>query len=374
MWEGGRIPPPTDDARLRRQALFWTSVLVALGVFLWLLGPVLLPFVLGMAIGYLLDPLVDRLARGRLSRGAVAGILIAGSWALGTLTLVLVTPLVAEQVAALLARLPAYASAAYTAAAPLASRFAALMGFAQPVDPAQSLAEGVQRMAGPLAGLAAGLLGQGLALLNLVALLAITPLVAFYLLRDWPRILAEVDGWLPREHADTVRAQAREIDRVLAGFVRGAAIVCVLLAAFYALALTAVGLDFGLVIGLVAGAVSFVPFLGALVGLVSSVGVAAYQFWPDWGRVLVVLAIFVVGQIGSDYVLTPRLVGDRVGLHPLWVIFAVCAGGALFGFVGMLVAVPACAVIGVLARFAIGRYKASSLYRGAAGTGVDRPL
>ena len=155
-----------------------------------------------------------------------------------------------------------------------------------------------------------------------------------------------------------------EGQRVLAGFARGSFVVCLVLVLFYALALTIVGLDFGLVIGLTAGAVSFVPYLGFLIGLASSVGVALYQFWPQWGWVLAVLGIFLFGQVMTDYVLTPRLVGGQVGLHPLWVIFAVFAGAALFGFVGMLIAVPTCAVIGVIARFAIARYKASAFNRG----------
>jgi predicted PurR-regulated permease PerM len=209
-----------------------------------------------------------------------------------------------------------------------------------------------------------GVIGQSLALVNIVSLLAITPLVSFYLLRDWPRIIAEINGWLPREHADTIRQQARAIDEVLAGFARGAAIVCTLLAVFYAIALTLAGLDFGLVIGLIAGALSFVPYLGFVVGLVSSVGMAAYQFWPEWSRIAIVLAVFFVGQWGSDYFLTPRLVGKRANLHPLWILFSVFAGGAVFGFVGVLLAVPACAAIGVLVRFAIARYKASEIYLG----------
>jgi predicted PurR-regulated permease PerM len=215
-----------------------------------------------------------------------------------------------------------------------------------------------------LADWAAGLIGRGVALVNVLGLLAVTPLVAFYLLRDWPKVIAEIDGWLPRSHADVVRAQAREADRVLAGFARGAALVCALLAVFYATALSLAGLDFGLLIGLVAGGLSFVPYLGALVGFVASVGMALIQFWPDWTRVALVAGIFVVGNVVSDYVVTPRVVGDRIGLHPLWVLFGFFAGGALFGFVGMLIAVPACAVIGVVARFAIGQYKASSYYLG----------
>jgi predicted PurR-regulated permease PerM len=229
------------------------------------------------------------------------------------------------------------------------------------VDAAKQVATGATGMVG-------GIISHGLEVVNLLTLLAVTPLVAFYLLRDWPKVVAEVDGWLPRAHAETIRTQLREIDRVLAGFARGQIVVCLSLATFYAVALSLVGLDFGLTIGLVAGLVSFVPYLGFGVGLASSVGVAVYQYWPQWGHVLVVLGIFLLGQSLTDYVLTPRLVGTKVGLHPLWVIFAVFAGGTLFGFAGMLFAVPMCAVIGVLARFGISRYKASALYQGSASS------
>jgi len=198
----------------------------------------------------------------------------------------------------------------------------------------------------------------------LALLLAITPLVAFYLLRDWPKLVAEIDAWLPRQHADTIRAQARAIDVVLAGFARGTAIVCATLALYYATALTILGVESGLVIGLIAGAVSFVPYLGTLGGAAAAVGVAAYQFWPHWGRIVAVFGVFALGQFLNDYVLTPKLVGDKVGLHPLWVLFALFSGGALLGFAGVVIAVPAAAVIGVLARFAIARYRESPLYGG----------
>ncbi|HEX6131085.1 MAG TPA: AI-2E family transporter, partial [Actinomycetota bacterium] len=226
------------------------------------------------------------------------------------------------------------------------------------------LVEAGHRLEGMVADRAAALFGQSLALVNLVGLLAVTPLVAFYLLRDWPAILAAMDGWLPRDHADVIRTQAREADRVLAGFARGAALVCTLLGVFYGVALSLVGLDFGLLIGLAAGALSFVPFLGTFVGFGASVGMAIVQFWPHWQRVAIVAAIFLGGNLLADYVVTPRLVGDRIGVHPLWVLFAVFAGGALFGFVGVLIAVPACALVGVLARFAIAQYQASGYYRG----------
>lgn len=356
----------------QRQALFWLALLAVFGLALWLLSSILLPFVLGMAIGYFLDPLVGAIERRGVARAWASGAIIVAFFALGGLLMLLVVPAVVEQSSSLAKHLPALLAALEERLEPLLelpildviTRGAGGAGGAPAGGIAPPMAEVASKIAQIAGSLLGGLLSGGLAVVNLLALLGVTPLVAFYLLRDWPRVIAEVDGWLPREHAETIREQARRIDAVLAGFARGAATVCLALGAFYALALSLVGLDFGLIIGLSAGAVSFVPYLGVIFGLVSSVGVALYQFWPDWIPVAVVLGIFLVGQILSDYVLTPRLVGERVGLHPLWVIFGVLAGGALFGFVGVLLAVPACAVIGVLVRFAIGRYRTSPLYLG----------
>jgi predicted PurR-regulated permease PerM len=342
----------------REHVVFWLSLLAAAALLLWLLADVLLPFVLGMAIGYLFDPVVAALERRGVPRAATAATLILGSYAIGIAAFVLVVPLVAEQAAALWAQLPSLIAAAAAQLRALLARF----GAAAP----EASSGAIERLAGPLAGFATGLVGRGLALLNVAMLLAITPLVAFYLLRDWPKVLAQVDGWLPREHEATIRAQAAEVDRVLAGFVRGTSILCVAQAVFYAVALSLVGLDYGLVVGLLAGLLSFVPYLGAAFGLATSVGLAIWQFWPSWSRVLLVLGVFVTGQILQDYVLAPRLLSSRVGLHPLWVIFAVLAGGALFGFLGVLLAVPTVAAIGVLARFAVERYTESPLYRGRA--------
>lgn len=352
----------------QREAVFWLGMLGGLVLLVWLLSAVLLPFVVGMAIGYFLDPVVERLARRGLSRGSAAGLLIVGSFAVGALGFLLVLPALIEQALDVSRRLPDALAAVHDWLQPLLDR--ALIGVrTTPAgDLAWPLTALMERSGSAIAGLLANVVSQGLAIINVLSLLAITPLVAFYLLRDWPLIIAEIDSWLPRAHAASIREQARMIDSVLAGFARGAAIVCGALSLFYGVALSLVRLDFGLVIGVTAGALSFVPYLGFAAGLVSSVGVALWQFWPEWLRVALVLAIFLVGQVLSDYVLTPWLVGERTRLHPLWVIFAVFAGGALFGFVGMLLAVPACAAIGVLARFALARYKQSQTYRGRGGS------
>ncbi|HET9063045.1 MAG TPA: AI-2E family transporter, partial [Candidatus Binatia bacterium] len=282
--------------------------------------------------------------------------LIVGAFAIGVIVVLLLAPVLIQQITALIQDLPSLLATARERIAASVTPFT--NAFAPPLD---QLATQAVEQGGRVV---LGVLGRGAALVNVASLLAITPLVSFYLLRDWPRIVDEIDDWLPRAHAETIRQQARAIDEVLAGFVRGSAIVCSLLAAFYAIALTIVGLDFGLVIGLVAGGLSFVPYLGFVVGLLSSVGMAVYQFWPEWIRIAVVLAIFFVGQWGTDYFLTPRLVGKRANVHPLWILFSVFAGGAVFGFVGVLLAVPACAAIGVLVRFAIARYKTSRIYLG----------
>jgi predicted PurR-regulated permease PerM len=204
----------------------------------------------------------------------------------------------------------------------------------------------------------------GRALVDLVSLLLVTPFVAFYLLRDWDRIVARVDGLLPRDHAEEIRGLAREIDRKVAAFVRGQLLVGFLLGVFYAVGLVLIGLNYGLLIGLASGILSFIPYLGFTVGFVTSITIAIVQFWPNWPWIAATVLVFLVGQLLEGYVLQPRMIGRNVGLHPVWLIFSLFAFGLLFGFVGLLVAIPAAAAVGVLLRFAVERYRASPLYRG----------
>ena len=203
-----------------------------------------------------------------------------------------------------------------------------------------------------------------MALLDIAALFVVTPVVAFYLLLDWDNMVAKVDNWVPRDHVGTVRHLAKQIDATIAGFVRGQGSVCIILGLIYAVGLSIVGLNFGLLIGLFAGLISFIPYVGSLVGLVLALIVAIVQFWPDFVMIGAVVAVFAVGQFFEGNILQPRLVGKSVGLHPVWLMFALFAFGALFGFVGMLIAVPAAASVGVLVRFAISRYLDSDLYHG----------
>jgi predicted PurR-regulated permease PerM len=184
------------------------------------------------------------------------------------------------------------------------------------------------------------------------------------MLLDWHRMVDKVDSWLPRRQRDVIRGLARDIDAAIAGFIRGQALVSLILGTFYAIALTLIGLNFGLLIGFAAGFLNFVPYLGSTTGLLLAGGVALAQFWPEWVWVIAAVGLFFFGQFIEGNFLQPKLVGDRVGLHPVWLIFALFAFGYLLGFVGILVAVPLAAAIGVLVRFALRQYLASPLYTG----------
>ncbi len=349
-----------------RQALYWGAGLCVFVLLLYVLRDVMLPFVAGMAVAYFLDPVVDRLETWKMSRTFATSLVTVAFFALLIVAVILIAPILQSQLFGFINSLPDYISKLREFIGPLLDQFA--LGAVGGSGGDQ--VAGVAFKAADIVGrLLKGLWSGGLALINLVSLIFITPVVSFYLLRDWDRLVARIDGLLPRQHAQVVRRLMADIDRSLAAFVRGTGTVCLALAVLYALALTLVGLQFGLVVGLGAGLISFVPFVGAVTGLIVSTALAVIQFWPDYLHVVLVVAVFAVGQVLEGNFLTPRLVGSRVGLHPLWLIFALLAGGALFGFVGILIAVPSAAAIGVLVRFAMERYLASSLYLG--GEGAD---
>lgn len=361
--------PGTDvetaaKASLTRQLLFWLGTFVAVVVFLLVFSSILLPFVAGMVLAYFLDPVADWLERHGLSRLAATIVILFAFVVSFVLALMVIVPILATQFAGFAANLPAY--------------LATLQALITEFDPgwlertigvnAQSLREALSGLisqgAGFLTGLFQSLWTSGLAIINIGGLLVVTPVVAFYMLLDWDRMIAKVDSWVPRDHVGTVRRLARDINTATAGFLRGQGTLCIILGVLYAVGLTIVGLNFGLLIGLFAGLISFIPYIGSLVGLVLSVGVAFVQFWPDWTMVAAVAAIFFAGQFVEGNILQPKLVGKSVGLHPVWLMFALFAFGSLFGFVGLLLAVPASAAVAVLVRFALSRYLESPLYRG----------
>lgn len=350
---------------VQRQIGFWLAALALVTLALFVLREVLLPFVAGMALAYVLDPVADRLERLGLGRLGATILILALFILTFVLALVLLIPLAAHQLAGFIANLPAYVERIQALIAeqggPLIDRFGGAGALA---DMQKSIGDLVRQGAAWIAGFLRGLWSGGQAIISVFALLIVTPVVAFYLLVDWDHMVAAIDEWLPRRHRDTIRTLAREIDRAIAGFIRGQSAVCVILGTFYAVGLSLIGLNFGALIGMSAGLLSFIPYVGSLTGLVLSVGVAVVQFWPDWTWIAATLGIFIAGQFIEGNILAPKLVGASVGLHPVWLMFALFAFGTLFGFVGLLLAVPLAAVVGVLGRFALRQYLASPLYLG----------
>jgi predicted PurR-regulated permease PerM len=357
--------PVSGLLRIERHLVFWLLAFALVISLLWLLGEILMPFVAGMVLAYLLDPRAHRLERLGIRRAA-SGLLIIGVFLLAFVVLVLLlAPILIDQLTSFIQNIPAYISRLQALVSdpsrPWLSRFVGghLVG-----DGDKTMTDVVSQGVGWLTAFLKSLWSGGRALLSLFSLIVVTPVVAFYLINDWPRIIAAVDGWLPRQYRDAIRALAGEIDAAIAGFVRGQTGVCIILGSFYAVALTLIGLNFGLLIGVVSGLITFVPYVGSTTGLVLAVGVAVAQFWPDWTMILVVLSVFLVGQFLEGYVLSPKLVGESIGLHPVWLMFALLAFSYLFGFVGLLLAIPLAAAIGVLVRFALRQYLASPLYTG----------
>jgi predicted PurR-regulated permease PerM len=351
-----------DALTTRRRLWLWGGILLAFIAALWLLSPVLLPFLVGLAIAYVLDPAVDKVERWGLGRTLATSLVMAAFFLALAGIILLLSPVVVDQVRGLSNRVVQGIEELQELIRPYLEEYLNQPQAKPDGKGAESIGTATQALqwAGGMAG---QLVHGGLALFNVLSLIFITPVVAFYLLRDWDRIVATVDLWLPRDHAPVIRKLLQEIDRRMAGFLRGQALACVLLGFFYALGLTLVGLNYGLIIGLVTGLVSFVPYVGMVVGAGVGLGVAIFQF-NDWWMVAAVAGVFMLGQIIEGNLISPILVGDRVGLHPVWLMLAVLAGGALFGFVGVLIAVPVAAAIAVLLRFALERYLDSPLHRG----------
>jgi predicted PurR-regulated permease PerM len=357
---------------LRRQMTFWVAAFVVFVAALWLLHDILLPFVAGMAIAYLLDPVAKRLQRLGLGR-IVATLLIVVLFVLVFVVLILlIVPLLGGQLWALIGKLPEYVTRLQGFMAdPSRPWLQKIVGEGM-ADANSSVGNLVTQGASWITAFLKSLWSGGQALVSIFSLVVVTPVVAFYLLYDWDRMIAVVDGWVPVHHRETVRALAREIDVALSGFVRGQAAVCLILGVYYTIGLTLTGVNFGLLIGMASGLLTFIPYVGSMTGLVIGVSVAAAQFWPNATPILVVAGVFLVGQFLEGYVLSPRLVGRSIGLHPVWLIFALFAFGYLFGFVGLLIAVPLSAALGVLARFALRQYLASPFYIGVPGPGPDK--
>ena len=343
----------------------WTAVLLGVLWLLWLLAPVLSPFALAALLGWLGDPLVDRLERARFKRNTAVILVFSAMSLLLLVAAVLLVPMLEQQIVTLVHSLPGYRDWFVGTALPWVEQRTGLEILSW-LDP-ERLFTLIREHWDRAGGIAATVLGyvsrSGFALLGLLANIVLLPVLTFFFLRDWDLLVARVGLLVPRDHADTVRTLARESDAVLGGFLRGQFLVMLILGVLYAIGLWGVGLDLGILIGILAGLLTFVPYLGPA-SIVVFGGIAAMVQFGDWQHLAGVAVVFTVGQIIESYWLTPKLVGDRIGLHPMAVIFAVTAGGTLFGFLGMLLALPVAAVANVLLRYAHERYTASSLYAG----------
>jgi predicted PurR-regulated permease PerM len=360
------VNPPADVAIATfLHRLQWALSVLAIGWLMWLLAPVLTPFVFAALLGWLGDPLVDRIERRGLSRNVSVAIVFGGMAALGALVLVLLLPLLQRQVFILVTSLPHYRDWLIGTVLPWVRARTGLQ-LVDWLDP-QRLVELVRTHWDQAGGVAATVLGyvsrSGFALLGWMANIVLLPVLTFFFLRDWDHIVERVAALVPRDHAATVARLARESDEVLGGFLRGQLLVMLILGVLYASGLWFIGLDLGILIGLIAGVLTFVPYLGPATVIILG-GIAALVQYGDWQHVLGVAAVFGVGQVIESAWLTPTLVGDRIGLHPAAVIFAVLAGGQLFGFLGMLLALPVAAITNVLLRYAHTRYTHSRLYAG----------
>ena len=344
---------------VRKQLIWWSAAAVALLVTMWLLGQAILPFILGAGVAYLLDPLADRLERAGLSRTMAVVVITIGALLIFVAVILLIVPVLIRQATALIDTAPEMMAQAHGF---VAARFPELLPEGGTIGTA--LSDLGKAMGDQWSNVAQTLMSSLGGVISAVAILVIVPVVAFYLLLDWDRMVDQIDRLLPREHAPVLRRLASEIDKALSGFLRGQGLVILILGTWYSIALMIVGLPFGFFIGIMAAVLSFIPYVGVLIVGVTAIGVALFSFWGDPLWIGAVIAIFAIGQVVEGNYLQPKIVGGHVGLHPVWLLLALSVFGALFGFVGMVAAVPLAAALGVLARFTIERYRDSALYTG----------
>jgi predicted PurR-regulated permease PerM len=364
---------------LERQILFWTAMLAALLYALYLLGSTVTPFVAGIALGYVLDPVVNKLETLGLNRLGASLVILIAFVAVFAIILIVVAPILGNQLVNFAQRLPDYASRLQNLAIDESNALikkygggwlgAFGLGDMSRAQIQNSVAGFVTQGAQWLLNAMKSLVWGGATVFNFLSLMIITPVVAFYILVDWDRMIAELDSWLPLDYRDSLRAIAKDINRALSGFLHGQFLVCLLLGAWYSIGLTLIGLDFGFLIGVFGGLLSFVPYVGGLTALTLSLGIALVQGWPSLKLLLMALGVVGCGQFLEGYILSPMLVGESVGLHPVWLLFALLAFGRLFGFAGLIIAVPAAAAVGVIARHLIAVYLRSPIYRGRSAAG-----
>lgn len=347
--------------KTNRNWMFWLALLILFCISVYVLRSVLLPFVTGIIIGYLLDPFASRFEKWGLNRTLATFLVLFLTAIILLPALALLIGVIDEQLGRFITVIPQYIASFLKKIEPFINELHQRFPSMEPDKIREYMRNNMTNNLKIIGGVLRGIVTSGFAIFNLISLLLITPVVTFYMLRDWDVFIAKVDSLLPRGSKKSIREQARQIDRTLAGFIRGQLSVCVILGTYYSLGLYFVGLDLGLLVGFIAGIISFIPYVGSIVGFLLSLGIAFAQF-DSLMPILQVVLVFATGQFLEGNFLTPKLVGENVGLHPVWVMFALLSGGVLLGFLGLMIAVPLAAVIGVLLRHAIENYKKSSLY------------
>jgi predicted PurR-regulated permease PerM len=347
-----------------RHALFWTATALLFAYIVQLIAPALLPFAIGLTLAYFLNPVVDAMIRRGIPRWIATILLLAALTLIVILALLFVIPSLFQQAAGLIESAPG-AIDRLKSLVETTARDQLGPHYPQAEATVRNALDSISRATPSLiASIASSVWNQGSAAYNFFAVVLITPVVLFYVLLDWPKIVAKIDSWLPRDEADEIRGLAMEIDSRISAFIRGQGVVCILLAIYYAAAYSIAGLNYGLFVGVATGLAAFIPVFGWSIGAIVAVLLAIVQYWPDLLSISVIVGILLVGQALESAILSPYIIGSEVGLHPVWVIFALLTFSYLFGFLGLLVAVPVSAAIGVLVRFALRQYLASSVYRG----------
>ncbi len=349
---------------MQKQIIIWSLIIGASFFTLWIFRGILLPFVVGMALAYLLDPAVDFLEKLKFNRFMATLVVMGFVTVIIVSAFFLLVPAIVQQGVGLAQGLPGYVTQLQTFATERAPDLYAWLGEERVAQFENGLSDLLSGGVTILGNVTAQVMQSGLTIINLLALLIVTPVVAFYLLLDWDRMVAQIDRLLPRQYRDEIQGILKDMDKAMAAVIRGQGSVILLLALFYGVGLTLAGLNFGLAIGVTAGLMSFIPYVGFIVGMVLSTGVAIVQYWPDGLPIAIVVGIFLVGQFIEGNILYPKLVGTSIGVHPVWLMFALFAVSTLFGFVGLLLAVPMVAIVGVLVRFATRKYTQGPLYWG----------
>ncbi len=347
---------------LMAQVTFWFTIFLIICAVLWLFKSVLAPFIMGFIIAYLLNPLIRRLQTDKFSRKAATLVILSTFFIVLALIIAIVSPIATRELGDLVDAFPGYMDGIWTQIKPTVNKAQAMLGLNYTGNIADTVGPFLGEATNTSKNVAKGIFTGGAAVVDFTITFFITPIVAYFLIKDWPKIIKWVENLMPRDHEHDLHQIFKQIDKKLAGFIRGQLTVCLVLGVGYAIALTIAGLKYGFLIGLLSGLLSIIPFVGSAVGLTAAVIVAWFQA-GEMSYVAIIAAIFLFGQFLEGNFLSPKLVGDSVGMHPLWVLFSVMAGGAVFGIVGMILAVPVAAISGVLISFFIGIYKKSALYK-----------